>query len=290
MTAGLPSATPENPGGNEAAANAADNQCNVEPKEKAKPRKREVKKWFGLTEAKWRELLAIVMLIPWVWVEMLDCQNLAKLCLLAITLVVAQFVVFSFFRDRYQRWTFALWLISLIPVGGVVWENSRPMVDPKSYELLSPTLATNIVKTLTTSRDRINPTGILIFPVNPDSSAYAFSRQLEQIFQDGGCQILVGEPPSEIPEVPGVSCFFYGNACTNSGLIRALSMVVTATKSSAEIELSPRPYPNTFVPLLASTNWSTSSPPTPQEMADSMNNAFSRPFPTGLVVIIIRAK
>ena len=131
MPDGLPSSTPEIAGNNKGAANTPDNQRKDNPKEKIKPRQRNPKKWLGLTETKWRELLAIVMLIPWVWVDIIDSHNFLKLCLLAISLAVAQGVAFSFFRNRWKGWTLALWLISLVPLAGVVSQNSRP--EPKAH-------------------------------------------------------------------------------------------------------------------------------------------------------------
>jgi hypothetical protein len=71
------------------------------------------------------------MLIPWVWYDLLDSHNFGKLCLLAISLVIAQGVVFSFLKSRWKA--LALWLISLIPVAGIVWENSRPIIEPHSH-------------------------------------------------------------------------------------------------------------------------------------------------------------
>jgi len=140
----LPSSTPEKPSDNEAAANAADNQGKDNPKEKIRPRRRKPTKWLGLTEAKRRELLAIVMLIPWVWVDIIDSHNFTKLCLLAISLAVAQYVSLSFFKNYWKGWALAIWLVSLIPLAVVVWENSRPILEPEphfSFSLVDPITA-----------------------------------------------------------------------------------------------------------------------------------------------------
>jgi hypothetical protein len=143
-----PSTAPKVGGNNESAANTANEQRKYYPKEKPRPRQGKTKKWLGLTESKRRELLAIVMLIPWVWVEIVDCHNFVKLCLLALSLGVAQFVSFSFFKNQWRGWTLALWLISLIPIATVVWINSRP--EPKidfdvelQIEGSSPVVLTN---------------------------------------------------------------------------------------------------------------------------------------------------
>jgi hypothetical protein len=127
MADNLPSPTPEKPGNNESAANAPDDQRKDIPKEKIKTPKQKSKKWLGLTEAKRRELFGFVMLVPWVWVDMVDCHSFFRLCGYAVSLAVAQFVVFSFFRNRLSGWTHGLWLISLLPLAFLVWSNSRPL-------------------------------------------------------------------------------------------------------------------------------------------------------------------
>jgi hypothetical protein len=97
-----------------------------------KPR---TKKWFGLSETKWREIAGIAVLIPWVWNEFLDTHNFSKLCLLAITIAVAQGATLTFFKSRWRGFILAIWLISLVPVAVVVWINSRP--EPKPNFIVS---------------------------------------------------------------------------------------------------------------------------------------------------------
>jgi hypothetical protein len=164
-----PSTTAKVGGNNQAAANAANSQGENYPKEKPSPRHRKPKKWLGLTEAKRRDLLAIVMLIPWVWVDIIDCHNFLKLCLLAFSLGVAQFVSFSFFRNQWRGWALALWLISLIPVAAVVWINSQP--EPKKIAKLSLALGTSGTATnvlwLTNDFLRSDPVNVVLSNTSP---------------------------------------------------------------------------------------------------------------------------
>jgi len=66
------------------AANESNDEGKANSKNEAKPRKRQTKKWFGLTKTQWRELAGILILIPWVWNDLLDSHNFSKLCLLAV--------------------------------------------------------------------------------------------------------------------------------------------------------------------------------------------------------------
>ncbi|HEX3857862.1 MAG TPA: hypothetical protein VHY30_11270 [Verrucomicrobiae bacterium] len=115
-----PSTTPKVGGSNQSAAN--------ESNDDGKPRKRQAKKWFGLTKTQWRELAGILILIPWVWNDLLDSHNFSKLCLLAISLVAAQGLAASFLKPRWIAITFGF--LSLIPVAAMVWINSRPEPKP----------------------------------------------------------------------------------------------------------------------------------------------------------------
>jgi apolipoprotein N-acyltransferase len=286
----LPSSTPEKGGDNKATANKPSDEGDGLPNTEPKPRQRKSRKWFGLSKSQWREFGGFLILIPWLWYDLIDSHNFLKLLLLAISLVVAQALACSFITNRFKARI--IWFASLIPVAVVVWINSRPLADSRSYELLPQALASNIVKTLSTSCSSTNPTGILIHLVNPDVSAYALSEQLKKMFRDGGCVIVEGQPPANIPEVPGVSCFLYGNASTNAGLYRALSMIVSATKSPSEFEITPSKYPNELhiISNETQTPWDSTHPPTLPEMIDVAKRLSVQPLPNGIAVFIIRAK
>jgi hypothetical protein len=131
MADNLPSATPELPGDNKSAANDANYKRKTNPEKKNSPRNPRSIKWFGLSKTKWREIAGIAVLIPWVWNEFLDTHNFAKLCLLAITIAVAQGATLTFFKSRWRGFILAIWLISLFPVAATVWINSQP--EPKPH-------------------------------------------------------------------------------------------------------------------------------------------------------------
>jgi len=95
---------------------------------------------FGITETKWREIAGIAVLIPWVWNDFLDTHSFTKLCLLAVTIAVAQGATLTFFKSRWRGFVLAVWLISLLPVAAVVWINSRP--EPKPHPHVSLGFAT----------------------------------------------------------------------------------------------------------------------------------------------------
>lgn len=152
---------------------------------------------------------------------------------------------------REKRWWlwFAfviVWLLLAI-VAFIIW---RPHMDSKSYESLAPDVTSNIVKALNEPDSRIYPAVVLVYPVNPDESAYALAEQLKKIFWDGGFVIVSGLPPPDIPEIPGVSCFLYGYAAGNAGMWRALSMIINTTKSHTQIAMEPGGYPGTWRPII----------------------------------------
>lgn len=111
--------------------------------------------------------------------------------------------------------------------------------DPHEYELLAPSVVSNIVQTLREPSGRANTSFVLIHPVNPDESAYALAEQLKLAFSDGGYVVGEGTPPSDIPEIPGISCFVYGYAIQNTGLWSALDIILDATKSRRGFRMMP---------------------------------------------------
>jgi hypothetical protein len=124
----IPAPTPEKGSGEKAAASDSNQESEAKPKEEIKPRKRQTQKWFGLTKTQWRELAGILILIPWVWNDLIDSHIFSKLCLLAFSLAVAQGLACSFLKSRTKA--LSLWLVSLIPLAAVVWINSRPESKP----------------------------------------------------------------------------------------------------------------------------------------------------------------
>ena len=64
------------------------------------------------------------MLIPWIYNDLFDSHNFAKLFTLALSLAIAQAVVASFIKNRNAA--LSLWFVSLIPLALVVFENTRP--------------------------------------------------------------------------------------------------------------------------------------------------------------------
>jgi hypothetical protein len=172
MTDDLPSSTPEKSGDDKSAANKTNHQGKTNPEKKNSPRKPRTKKWFGLSETKWREIAGIAVLIPWVWNEFLDTHNFTKLCLLAVTISVAQGATLTFFKSRWRGFILALWLISLVPVAGVVWQNSRPEPKPHFSLLLnvstSPKNVLYITNDLFTSGSlaSMQSSGYLLIPVS----------------------------------------------------------------------------------------------------------------------------
>lgn len=125
------SETPNEGGDDKASANKADNEGKCEPENKIKPRKREIKKWLGLTKTQWKELAGFLVLIPWLYYDLSDSHGFLKLCLLAASLAIAQGVVFSFLKSRSK--SFVLWLLCLIPIAVIVWENSMPEKKPEAH-------------------------------------------------------------------------------------------------------------------------------------------------------------
>ena len=150
MTDNSSSSTPEEGGNNKSAADKSDKKGITNPKKKNPPRNSRTKNWFGLTKAKWREIAGIVVLIPWVWNDFLDTHNIIKLCLLAITIAVAQGAALTFFNWRGV--VLAIWLFSLVPVARVVWLNSKPEPKPEfrlgvhsSHDPMFTALTNNII-------------------------------------------------------------------------------------------------------------------------------------------------
>jgi hypothetical protein len=221
-----PSPASEVSSNQKAAANDSNKKSEPQPKQEAQPRQRKVRKWFGLSKMERRELAGILVLIPWVWVDFIDCHNLKKLCLLAFSLAIAQLFFFSFWKPRWLA--IALGLLSLIPVTGVVYKNSKP--EMRLYELLPPDVVTNLIQKLKDSHN--HNVAIVIHAFEPDESAFSFSEQLERIFIDGGYPIFSSQPPVSIAEIPGVSCFLYSGAnADNAGLLEALGIIIDKSHS-----------------------------------------------------------
>jgi hypothetical protein len=135
MANGSQSPTPEKTGNNKSAANAPNDKGKADPKQKIKPGNRQIKKWFSLTKTQWKELLGYMILIPWLWYDLLDSHGFLKLCLLAASLAFAQGLVVSFLKSRWKA--IALWLVSLMPVAIIVCENSKPESKPFPFFSLS---------------------------------------------------------------------------------------------------------------------------------------------------------
>ena len=111
---------------NDAAVNSADNQGDRNPEQKIKPQQRKPKKWFGFTKTKWREIAGFFVLIPWLYNDLFDSHSFSKLVLLAVSLAMAQGVVFSFFQSHVRG--LSLWLISLIPLAMIVYLNAAQQI------------------------------------------------------------------------------------------------------------------------------------------------------------------
>lgn len=107
------------------------------------------------------------------------------------------------------------------------------------YELFAPDVVSNIIKTLNDPAGRAGPAVTLVYPVNPDESAYALSEQIKSIFRSGGYFDFSGPPPRSIPEVPGVSCFLYRNAAFNTGIWEACRIILMKTGSHGVITIMP---------------------------------------------------
>lgn len=125
------SATPNDGGDDKASTNKADNEVKREPEKIIKPRKREIKKWFGLTKTQWKELAGFLVLIPWLYYDLSDSHGILKLSLLAVSLAIAQGVVLSFLKGRSKA--LSLWLVCLVPIAIIVWENSMPEKKPEAH-------------------------------------------------------------------------------------------------------------------------------------------------------------
>ncbi len=125
----LPSATPEKSGNDKPAADTADQNRKKQPKKEVKPLQRKsARKRFGLTQSKWRELFAILLLIPWVWNDFSEAHGFFRVCLLAITLAIAQGIVCSFWG--FNKKTASVWILSLLPIAVGFWVNSQPEPRP----------------------------------------------------------------------------------------------------------------------------------------------------------------
>jgi hypothetical protein len=129
MAIDLPSSTSPIGDSDQDSTSTPDNKGKDQQKDEIKPQQRKPPiKWLGLTKSKWREIATILLLIPWVWNDIIDSHSFLRLCLLGLSLAMAQGVACSFFKNKSIA--LSVWLLSLIPVAGVVWENSRPEPQP----------------------------------------------------------------------------------------------------------------------------------------------------------------
>ena len=163
-------------------------------------------------------------------------------------------------------------------------ESKQPEPANK-YELLSPDVVSNIEETLKAPDSHLKAAAVLVYAVDPDESAFAFSEQLNQIFRDAECIVVEGSPPQNIRQIPGVSCFLCGNAAANAGLWRAAVMILGATKSHPQIEMIPR-YSESFKPIMGAQKL-------PSEMK-AVRNLFQAQqdpeFTNSVFLIMIRKK
>ena len=100
-------------------------------------------------------------------------------------------------------------------------------------------MVSNIVATLRDPSGRVSPAVTLVYPVDPDESAFALSEQIKHIFRAGGYFDITGQPPRSIPEIPGISCFLYGQAASNMGIWNALGIILNKTGSHNTVTLMP---------------------------------------------------
>jgi hypothetical protein len=95
-------------GDDQAAIDKSSSQGDEQPKIKIPPRQRKINKWFGLTKMQWREFSGYMILIPWLWYDLIDSHGFLKLCLLASSLAFAQGLAFSFLKSRWKA--LAVWI------------------------------------------------------------------------------------------------------------------------------------------------------------------------------------
>jgi hypothetical protein len=122
------------------------------------------------------------------------------------------------------------------------YHGERAPESPKSYELLPRDVATNIVTTLKDARRTTVASSILVYPVSPDEPTYEFSEQVKRLFWYGGHAVVQGPPPADLPQKPGISCFLYGGAGLDPGILRALEMIETACGNRLDIAMYPQKY------------------------------------------------
>jgi hypothetical protein len=136
-------------------------------------------------------------------------------------------------------------LLAVCAISGLIFINrevfqppAAQVTDPSKYSLLSPEVEKDVVKFLRNSNN--HKVAIGIHAVNPDESAYEFSKQLERIFREGGYFRVFGPPPTSIPEIPGLSCFLYGGAAAdNAGLLEAINIIVGQSATHQQFSLVP---------------------------------------------------
>jgi hypothetical protein len=136
----LLSSTPNPSGNDKPAADESGRKQDAQPKEEIMPRRRQARKVFGFSEAKFREFAGYFILIPWLWYDLIDSHGqIGKLCFLAASLTVAQSLVCSFLKSFPKAIT--LWIISEIAVVMMVYENSRPELKPHPHFIFSMSTA-----------------------------------------------------------------------------------------------------------------------------------------------------
>ena len=167
----IPSATPEEGGNNMAATNEANFLSKTNPDKEIKTEKRKIKKWFGYTKTQWKEIAGFLVLVPWLYDDLWDSQEISKLCLLAASIAIAQGVLCSFLNNRIKA--LAVWLISLVPIASIVWINLLPELKPYphlTFAIVKP--GTHEIETQLTNNFLLNTefghsnytSGVLIFP------------------------------------------------------------------------------------------------------------------------------
>lgn len=95
-----------------------------EPEQKNRSQRRATEKWFGFTKSKLREIAGFAVLIPWIFVDLLDSHSLPRLLMLAASLVISLWVLFSYCENHLKARIF--WIVTIVPLIWIVWNNSRP--------------------------------------------------------------------------------------------------------------------------------------------------------------------
>jgi hypothetical protein len=151
----LPSTTPEKSSGNKSATNAASDKQGGKPEKQFKPTQTSKRKKPRLSVGERLELAGSLILVPWLWSDLIDCQRFSKLFFDALALCFAHGVVCYFLAKflKSARWGIVIWIALTVLTASVVCKNSRQLttnvVEPKPFEVVQSQVTNQTVAPLT---------------------------------------------------------------------------------------------------------------------------------------------